>query len=91
MPYFESSPRLLEFYEALDQNGWFVSFDWVAWDVDAEQYREAPESADLETIAKLLTMYVRQNRFCEGSFASLIEDGHILALLRRLKEIRARM
>jgi hypothetical protein len=48
------------------------------------------ESADVEVLRKLLTTHVRQERFCEGYLAAMFENGHILALLRRLKQIAAR-
>ena len=49
------------------------------------------ELADSEPILKLLTTHVRKERFCEGHLAAMFEDGHIVALLRRLKVIREGM
>lgn len=40
---------------------------------------------------KLLTTHVRKERFCSGHLAGMIENGHILALLKRLAAIRADM
>jgi Family of unknown function (DUF6508) len=44
--------------------------------------------ADLLTLRKLLTAHVRQDRFIEGHLAQMLENGHISAILRRLRELR---
>ena len=88
------SEQAQEFIAALYQNGWIADFDWPSWQDQAIQYVESPEriaSADLETIRKLLTTHVRKDRFCEGHLAAMFENGHLTALLRRLKELRATM
>jgi len=57
----------------------------------AGKYVEHPEmieSADTTAIRKLLTTHVRKDQFCEGHLAAMFENGHIVALLRRLKAIR---
>jgi hypothetical protein len=46
------------------------------------------ESVGVEVIRKLVTPHVRQERFCEGHLLAMFKNGHILALLRRLKQIR---
>jgi arylsulfatase A-like enzyme len=77
---------------ALHDHGWIEAFDWVAWQDEAAKYVASPEllaSADAETIRKLLTKHVRKDRECQGHLAEQFENGHILALLRRLKEISA--
>jgi hypothetical protein len=82
-----------EFIQVLYDNDWVTpQFDWGEWQESAQQYIESPEkveSADTETIQKLLTTHVRANRFCEGYLASMFENGHILDILRRLREIRS--
>jgi hypothetical protein len=40
------------------------------------------------TLRKLLTTHVRADRFVEGHLAGVLESGHMLAILRRLKDIR---
>lgn len=49
------------------------------------------ESADLKQIKTLLNYCVRGERFCDGFWARMIEDGHIRRILERLAEIRATM
>jgi O-acetyl-ADP-ribose deacetylase len=51
------------------------------------EHPEVLASADLETICKLLTVCARRDRFCEGHFGVVIENGEMLAIVRRLAEI----
>ena len=89
-PYYSSSELVSSFTRTLYKNGWIQPFDWVEWQVHADKFVDAPElveSADLETIRKLFTTHIRCERFCEGHLACMFEKGHIVALLRRLKQI----
>ena len=92
MPWFDFNEVVLEFYEILYANDWVTpKFDWGEWQDVAGEYVDWPEkiqSADVETVQKLFTTHVRKDRFCEGLLAAMFENGHIVALLRRLKEIR---
>ncbi len=51
-----------------------------------EKIKAAIETADFELLTAILTGYIRQERFCEGLFASAIEDKTILKILRRFKK-----
>ena len=92
MSYFNFNEVVLEFQQILYANDWVTpKVDWVEWQDVAEEYVDSPEkikSADVVTVQKLFTTHVRKDRFCEGHLASMFENGHIVALLRRLKEIR---
>lgn len=89
---FEWSDAVSEFHRALYDNGWISpSFNWVDWQDTARQYVGQPQkvdAADVMTIRKLLTTHVRKERFCEGHLTSMFGNGHVVALLRRLKAIR---
>jgi hypothetical protein len=91
-PWFEFSEAVTEFQQALYDNGWISSsFKWPDWQETAKEYVESPDkigSADAKTIQKLFTTHVRKERFCEGHLAAMFENGHVVALLRRLKVIR---
>jgi hypothetical protein len=92
MPWFDYAESVNQFQKALYDNGWIKSFDWTNWQDTAIQYVKNPhkiEAADAETIQKLFTTHIRKDRFCEGHLAAMIENRHIVALLRRLKNIRA--
>ena len=93
-PYFSFSPEVDEFIDALHKQDLIIPFDWTSWSEEAEHYQtdaEALETADLLTLCKLLTVHVRADRFVEGHLASVFENGHITAILRRLKQIREKM
>jgi hypothetical protein len=95
LPWFVYAEAVTEFQAALYDNGWVApSFDWMEWQDTAREYVGSPdriESADAETIQRLFTTHVRKERFCEGHLAAMFENGHIVALLRRLQEIRRAM
>ena len=78
--------------QILYANDWVTpEVDWVQWQDVAVEYvdlQEKIDSADVVTLKKLFTTHVRKDRFCEGHLATMFENGHIVALLRRLKEIR---
>ena len=92
MPWFNYDEAVVEFEQILYANDLVTpKVDWVEWQDVAEEYVDSPEkikSADVVTVQKLFTTHVRKDRFCEGHLASMFENGHIVALLRRLKEIR---
>jgi len=83
-----------EFIKILYSEEFVTSFNWSAWQKEAAKFIEQPkllESAELNTLQKLLTTHVRKERFCSGHFAAMIDNGHILAILKRLKQIRLDM
>lgn len=51
-----------------------------------EEIKGTINTADFELLTAILTGYIRQERFCEGLFASVIEDKTILKILRRFKK-----
>ena len=94
LPWFDYSPEMNALVQALYDNGWIYDFDWPAWGATAERYVERPallRDADLATIRKLFTTHVRADRFTEGHLAAMARCGHLVALLRRLQELREGM
>jgi hypothetical protein len=88
---FDFSPTVLDFIQTLHDESFIGLYDLSTWQDEAIKYYEDPallDTADLETIRKLLTLHIRKDRFCGGHLADMIERGHILAILRRLKDIR---
>ncbi len=43
--------------------------------------------ANLAEVRTMLTYCVRGERFCDGHWAAMIEDGHVRRLLERLEEL----
>jgi ADP-ribosylglycohydrolase len=52
-----------------------------------EQMIMAIDTADFELIRAILTGYVRQERFCDGLWASAVEDKIFLKILQRLQKL----
>ena len=93
LPDFSYHPDVRAFIAALYKEKMVLSFDWTSWKDEAQRYQldsKGLARADLLTLRKLLTTHVRADRFTEGHLAAMLESGHIVAILCRLKEIRAR-
>ena len=78
------------FFRSFDNSGLFIPFDWVSWQKKAARICAALgliQNADLLTIRKLLTTHFRKERFCEGHLASLCASGHIVSVLKRLRQL----
>ena len=92
LPLFDLDEIVSELHKTLYENGWVnPAFNWTEWQRSAEEFVESPkkiERAATTTIQELLTTHCRKNRFCEGHLAAMFENGHIVALLKRLKVIR---
>ena len=64
----------------------FLPFNWTSWD----KCRCEPEELDsLEDVRKLLTLLVRQDRFCGGSLCAVCSSGFMLRVLERLRHLYA--
>ena len=93
MPHFRYDPDVDRFVLALYRQHIVLQFDWVSWKDEAKRHMASPDSlaeADLLTIRKLLTTHVRADRFVEGHLGQVLNSGHIVEILRRLKAIRER-
>jgi hypothetical protein len=65
-------------------------FAWMKWK-EADRFLDPANlaSATLLDLRRLFTYHVRQDRFVEGHFGSVIANGQIAALLRRLAQLVA--
>jgi len=91
---YRSSNELNNFIKTLYRENFVISFDWVAWQDEAKCFINNPkllDSADISTIQKLLTTHIRKERFCSCHLATVINNGHILAIMNRLAAIAADM
>lgn len=67
------------------RSGFVMAFDWPSWDV--KQALNDIDTADLETLRKLLTVFVRKERFCGGFLAGLCSNGMVQKILLRLEVV----
>ncbi|WP_339321203.1 DUF6508 domain-containing protein [Paenibacillus sp. FSL W8-0194] len=86
------------FLQELSGTGFMMVFDWSSWVAEHEIYRDIDRNiedhirhADLETLRKLVTSYVRGDRYTEGVLIRVIENGKITQILKRLKMLREEM
>jgi O-acetyl-ADP-ribose deacetylase len=87
---YDYGPELRRWRMALEQSPFPIRFDWPQWLDQAQALNRDPAlvaQADLLTLRKLLTCYLRSERFTSGTLAQLIDSGKLLAILRRLAEL----
>jgi len=78
------------FMDACYKNGFVVRFDWEHWEAEAMTYVRSPallKAVDLVVLRRLLTWHIRQNRFTKNHVATMIASGHILMVLKRLRDV----
>jgi len=85
------APVVEEFFAAASAECW-SDHEYDPW-VVGPQLEESGfvEAADLSQIRTLLTFCVRGERFCDGFWGSMIQEGHIRRILKRLMELRREM
>jgi hypothetical protein len=86
----EYHPAVYAFERACYDNGLVQPFDWGAWSDEAHRYMDDPSlvsTADLGTCIKLITTHLRAERFTDGHLEEVLRSGHIIAILRRLKQL----
>lgn len=88
MPYPEYAPEVIAFF-GLAAQPW-----WLDYGYDSERAGRmlkdtaAIASATLAQISSMLTFCVRGERFCDGHWGEMISSGRVVALLRRLGQLR---
>ena len=89
MPYPKYDPLVDEFFGHVSSDG------WLDYEYNPEQAYEmlkdenAVKAASLEQIQTMLTFCVRGERFSDGHWGHMIEQGYIRRLLERLNRIRS--
>ncbi|KKO51720.1 DUF6508 domain-containing protein [Paenibacillus sp. DMB20] len=93
--YMCESQEIGSFRKAIDDTGFLLVFNWSEWLAENEVYRNLDNNiesnimnADLETLRKLMTSYLRGDRFSEGLFISVCMKGHAAKILLRLRELK---
>lgn len=77
-----------------DARAWLEPFDWPVWAAAPEGQRllghpEEVASASAEDLRRLLTVYVRAERFGDGSLEAAFESGMLTAIARRAARLAA--
>lgn len=89
IPYPKYNPLVEEFFRHVSSGG------WLDYEYNPEQAyqmlkdEQLIKSASLLQIKTMLTFCVRGERFSDGHWAQMIEEGYIRQLLERLNEIKS--
>lgn len=91
-PYFEFSETATRFMRMLQEAGWIQNFNWIAWAHGTEGQKLVREpgaiaGASPDQLAKLLTAFSRQERFCDGALADAYERGTLRAIVERAEAL----
>lgn len=71
---------------------WVHSFDWPEWmqTPEAQSLKDDPQvlaQATPEQLARLMTIFARQERFSDGAMLGFWDSGLLLGILRRASEL----
>lgn len=87
---YDYGPELCRWRAALEKSQFPIRFDWPQWLEEAKALDRNPEllaEADLLTLRKLMTCYLRTERFTSGTLARIVDNGQLLRILQRLAEL----
>lgn len=95
--YFRFSETADAFLHMAYNAGWVLfDFDWGKWvqTPEAGELRDNPKvlaGATADQLAKLLTVVIRQERFCEGSLEAAFESGLLTGIVRRAAQLETQL
>ncbi len=62
-------------------------YDYVSHCAKIEEKGKKPGELSFDEVRAVLTSFLRAERFCDGAIMAAVEDGSLLAVLRRLEEL----
>jgi len=87
-PWIDQTPLIHEFVQFMYDKKLVVVFVWTEWQEGRDWYALQDESKydtlDVETILKLLTAVVRNDRFNDGALVRAFESGVFPKILQKL-------
>jgi len=73
--------------ETLDELNLLIAFSWSAWDEGRKiASRQDFENKDTVTLLKLISAFIRNNRFCDGALAEEFQNKSIKKILKQIKK-----
>lgn len=91
VPYPEYHEAVIEFFRLVSTESW-LDYQYDPQDAGRVLRNEkALASASIAEIKTVLTYCVRGERFCDGHWAAMIEDGYVRQILERLIVIRKQL
>ncbi len=91
IPYPTYSPVVEEFFRRVSGEGWLDPGYSPERAGQMLEDADRIKSASLDQIKTMLTFCVRGERFCDGHWAQMIEQGHIRRLLERLEVLKSEL
>jgi hypothetical protein len=95
MPWIQNDELIMDFVTFVYDRGLTIVFNWKDWDEGGRLYKSEDQTkydnVDLETVLKLITSLIRQDRFADGSLAWAFESGNFPKLINRLVELKERI
>lgn len=92
MPYTIEAPIVCELRKYLLDKHLIVMFDWSHWSEGKALFKVADNDrfTDInpEDVIKLFIAVMRNDRFCDGAWADLFENGDAQRLLKRLLQFK---
>ncbi|KMJ57406.1 hypothetical protein AB685_15360 [Bacillus sp. LL01] len=88
MAFPEYDCKFLDFIDEVYTSGLLIG-DYVnCLEGLSDEYISVIPAASLDELQAILTYYVRGERFCDGFWATAIDEKIFLKLLKRLREVR---
>jgi hypothetical protein len=92
MGWYQLSSQAEAFLGEVRATGWIAPFDWMAWmgTDEGKALSSGPAAvatASADDLGHLLTMYVRSERFGDGSLQAAYASGMLTAIVRRAGEL----
>jgi hypothetical protein len=97
LPYFSLSEVAGSFEQKAYDLGWIMpDFDWGIWKqtheaISLQDDAQILAGATPEQLSRLITVCIRQDRFCEGTLESAFESGLLTRILERAAGILGEM
>lgn len=90
-PHVALAPPVKAFIACLYDTQVIADADWTTWLEDGGRVLyDDPEQlgrATLEQCRMLLIAHIRADRFTDGHLLSILQDGHLVAILTRIREL----
>ena len=89
IPNWSSAKIVYEFLEVVYDIPIVIDFNWAAWDEGRKIASDENfdfDTIDIPTKCKLITAFVRNDRFCDGALAGAFERGTILKILKSIQK-----
>jgi len=88
LPYSDHSEVVVKFLHIVYEIPVMINFDWGSWDEGREIASDKDfdfDTIDIPTKCKLITAFVRSDRFCDGALLDVFHSGLILKILKSIK------